>query len=214
MTGKRMINVDRNTSFISLVMAGLALLAVYGALFPIPASLAFIRFLALGGFFLLCVCLTIGPLAVIQPSAFCPLIAQRRAIGLACFIFAIGHFLLAFWLQYGLQIGALLGWPMLVATIGLALFIILAITSADWAIKSLPNWKNVQRLAYLAFAASLMHFILKANGLFVKVGDATFVNAAEIALIGFGIIVVALQVIGFLMIRGRKVQAGAVCKEN
>ncbi len=79
--------------FLAIIIV-LAALAGYEALFPPPASTALIRFLALGGFFLVCAALSIGPLAVLSPKTFAAMMEPRRAVGIASFAFVLLHFLL------------------------------------------------------------------------------------------------------------------------
>ena len=195
----------KKTSLIFLVLiAGMTLIGAYSALFPVPASTAFIRFLGLSAFLLLCVSLMIGPLSVIWPKAFAELIEPRRAVGIACFVFVLFHLLLVALLRFGFDIGAMIGalnlWISAPAAI---LLLIIAITSSDFAIKKMGPllWKNVQRLNYLAFILSFAHFILDSNGLFTIVRGKTFVNLAEAGLVVLGGIAILLQIAGFAIRR-------------
>lgn len=202
--------MDKGTILMTVIMASLVLLAAYHALFPVPAYIAFTRFLALGGFMLLCVSLILGPMATFSPQIFGQMVMQRRAIGLAAFVFIIGHFLVSFLMEYNLQLAVLFaGIPMLAGTMAFALMVVLAITSTDWAVKKIPNWKWVQRLSYVVFLLSFVHFLFQAQGLFVKAGNQVFVNAAEIAMIVLGGITVGVQSIGFLIVSSRKAAAQA-----
>ncbi len=193
-------------SFLWMVMvAALAALAAYNALFDVPPSTAVARFLGLGGFLLLCASLMIGPLAIIAPKEFAILLAHRRAVGIASFAFVLGHFAISFLITYGGQLQSVLAIESgIYALLALVIFVVLAATSMDWAVKNVPNWKNVQRLAYVAFIFAFYHFVMQANGLFTKVGRQTFVNISEIAMVGLGIATVALQAYGFYIVRKRQ----------
>ncbi len=189
-----------------LLFLCIALMALYHALFPLPAYVVFTRFFALSGFFLLCVVLMIGPLATIWPNRFMPLLESRRTIGIAAFVFIFMHFLLAFLLYYGLQASMLFSTPLmalaLAATIALA---VLALLSSDYFVRMLgfANWKNIQLLAYPVFLIALVHFLVSARGLFVPVGQSVFVNAAEIFAIAMGTATIVLQMVGFIVKRGK-----------
>jgi len=191
-----------------LIIIALAVLGAYHALFPIPAEIAFTRFFALSGFMLICVSLLIGPLATIWPKSFALLIEPRRAVGIAAAAFAFIHILISLGLTFGWNLNVLLGTPGFIVVVpATILLFVLAVTSADYAIKILgPGlWKNVQRFNYLVFILSFAHFILKSNGLFTALQGKTFVNLAEVFCILLGIVTVALQFAGFFT--RRKMQA-------
>jgi DMSO/TMAO reductase YedYZ heme-binding membrane subunit len=189
-------------SFLFLLLIGaMALIGAYNALFPVPASTTFIRFFALSGFLLLCVSLMLGPLMILWPATFGQLIEPRRAIGIACFVFVSLHILLLLAARFGFDALATLAStnPLITVPATIILFV-LAVTSSDFAVKTLgPGlWKNVQRFNYLAFVLSFAHFILFSNGLFIAVSGKMFVNIAEVALVILGVLTVLLQVAGFM----------------
>ncbi|MCI0504357.1 ferric reductase-like transmembrane domain-containing protein [Candidatus Micrarchaeota archaeon] len=193
-----------------LLFCGVALIGAYQSLFQIHAMTSFVRFFALSGYFLLCVSLIIGPLVVLWPKEFAQYVEPRRAVGIACFVFAIIHGLLVLGPRWGWDFGFLLAGPGSMSTIPATLVLLaLALTSSDYAIKVMgPGlWKNVQRFNYLAFVFSSVHFVLLANGLFVQVNGRTFVNAAEVALLLLGLATVALQAAGFVARRARMAAA-------
>jgi DMSO/TMAO reductase YedYZ heme-binding membrane subunit len=196
------------TSFLFLLIIGaISLLGAYESLFPLPASTVFTRFFALSGYLLLCVSLIIGPLVALKPSEFGQLLEPRRAVGIACFVFVIAHVLLVFSNIYGWNVGIMLSVPsMPVAIIATIVLFILAATSADNAIRALGPlaWKNVQRLNYLAFLLSSIHFLTYETGLFVRVNGKTFVNLAEVSLLLLGVVTVILQIAGFVTRRKKE----------
>jgi len=200
-----------------LLICAIALLGTYNALFPVPASTAFIRFFGLSAFLLLCISLMLGPLMVLWPSAFGALMEPRRAIGIASFVFVLLHLFVLVVERLGFDILAILGfsniWISLSATI---ILLVLAITSSDFVVRTMGAgfWKNVQRLNYLAFVLSFVHFALNSNGIFINVRGKTFVNLAEVALVLLGIITVLLQLAGFILREKRKSEANAAGKQE
>jgi DMSO/TMAO reductase YedYZ heme-binding membrane subunit len=203
--------MDKGSFLWLLAIAGITAIAAYNSLFPLPSYIGFTRALALSGFMLLCVSLMLGPLAVIAPQQFAALLAHRRAIGLASFAMAFAHSIISFFFQFNLDIMAVLAGPSgPLAAAALVLFVALAATSTDWAVKRLMGtWKSIQRAAYIAFALSFVHFIVKSNGLFAGIGGSTFVNVSEVAMVILGVATVALQIYGFLTVRARKAAASA-----
>jgi len=195
-------------SLLYLILFGaIALIGAYEALFPLPASTTFTRFFALSAYLLLCVSLIIGPLVVLRPKEFGQLMEPRRAVGIACFIFVLLHVLLVISIRFGGNFGVIFsGANMWIATLAAAILLALTITSSDYAIRKLgpAAWKNIQRLNYLAFALSSLHFISYATGLFVNVNGNTFVNAAEVSLLLLGAVAVILQAAGFVARRKNK----------
>jgi DMSO/TMAO reductase YedYZ heme-binding membrane subunit len=168
----------------------------------------FTRYFAMAGFFMLCVSLIIGPLVTLKPQEFGQLLEPRRAVGVIAFLFIAMHFVLVFALTQGFDISFTLNAPELfIGLPPLLVFFALAVTSSNAAIKALsfPNWKLLHRLTYSAFLLSFAHFLLKSNGLFVKVqGGQTFLSLAEVLLVALGFATIILQAIGFLEKRKRK----------
>lgn len=195
-------------SFLFLLLAiGIALLGAYQATTDASAQTAIIRFLALSAFFLLSVSLMIGPLAVLRPHAFAPLIEPRRSIGLAAFAFAALHAILVMALYFGWDFaGAFSYQPNLVALPAILMLSALALTSCDYAVQKLGmgKWKTLQYFAYPAFVLTLAHFILKSNGLAAKQGVAAGSNLAEASLILLAGATLALQFAGFYVRCRRK----------
>lgn len=196
-----------------IILVAVALIGAYQSLFPIPASASFIRFFALTAYLLLCVSLMIGPLTVLYPQTFAQTVEPRRAVGIACFVFAILHGVLVIWLRWDWELAPLLAGPGSIATIPATLILLaLTLTSSDYAVKNMGPalWKNVQRFNYLAFIFSSVHFILLANGLLLQVNGKTFVNIAEAALLVLGVMTIGLQLAGFFSRRKRMAQMNAL----
>ncbi|MCX8195198.1 MAG: ferric reductase-like transmembrane domain-containing protein [Candidatus Micrarchaeota archaeon] len=199
--------MQKSSALFLVVLAGVALLGAYQAFVqaPSPAS-AVIRFLGLSSFFLLCISLLIGPLAVFKPQ-FSSLIEPRRAVGLAAFVFLFFHYLLVAAVYFKFDFSKIIG--MFDLAIAIPAFIIIlaaALTSSDWAYAKLGagRWKAIQRLVYVAFALSFAHFLLKANGLFQADGRPFAPNLAEALLVLLGAITIAAQIAGFFAFRSRQ----------
>jgi DMSO/TMAO reductase YedYZ heme-binding membrane subunit len=196
--------------FLLIAIASIAI-ALYEALAPISSGVAFVRFMALESFFLVCVSLAIGPIVVLD-SKYAPLIEPRRAVGLAAFFAALAHIFLVFDIEFGWQFGIIFSEPHFFAgAAAFVIFIVLAITSSDFAIKLLGNnaWKWVQRMNYIAFLFGFFHFVRSATGLFGQSGGQLFSNYAEIFALAFGIATVLLQIAGFYVRNKREAASKA-----
>ena len=193
--------------FFMLLVCSIAILATYEALFPLPATTIFVRFLGIIAFFLLCVALMMGPLAVLNLPVFGFLLEPRRAVGILAALFTLLHFALAFWLSLGLQLSELITQlAYALAVPALIVFTAMALTSSNWAVMKIgfKNWKILQRLGYMAFALAFLHFLLKATGLGIRAGNDTFVNLAEVSMIILGVLTIGLQLAGCLVQNSKK----------
>ncbi|MBI4053095.1 MAG: ferric reductase-like transmembrane domain-containing protein [Candidatus Diapherotrites archaeon] len=201
--------MQRSSEMWLIIVAGIALLAFYNAFLPGPSpATQIIRTLGLGGFFLLCVSLMIGPLVTLWPKTFAQLFEPRRAVGVSAFIFMAAHYLLVLMLYFNFDFALLSTMPQLTIAIP-AFFIIfaMALTSTDWAMRVMgKNWKRLHRLVYIAFILILAHFVQVANGL-PWTAQAKTLNYAEIALLLLAGIVIILQIAGFIARRKRTAQA-------
>ena len=184
-----------------------ALLAAYQAMFPVTASIAFTRFLGLEGFMLVCMSMMIGPLMVLRPLEYAPLVEPRRAVGLASFFIIALHIFLATALEYEYNLaGELNQFPIFVAVPAALIFLALALTSSDVAIHKLgvANWKTLQRFVYLAFILSFSHFLQMSTGLLTTTPSGLrFVNLSEVAMVLLGFATIGLQIAGFMAKRKR-----------
>ncbi len=189
----------------------LALLFLYNTLFPLRPQAMLIRFFALGGFFLLCVSLLIGPLALMWPKYFAQLIRTRKVIGVLGFILILLHFLLVILYSYELDFSFIFSsWTILIGFIAFIILIPIALTSNNFSMKTLGffNWKLMQRVVYIAFILSFIHFIFNLNGLFIEMQTGgVFLNLAEVVMIIFGLIVILFQVAGFFVNKKKRAVA-------
>jgi sulfoxide reductase heme-binding subunit YedZ len=130
---------------------------------------------------LLILALMLTPLVQLFPQAQIVrwLVRRRRAFGVAAFGYAALH-LLFYVLEMGTlrdmlaELGALGIWTGWVA---LLLLLPLALTSNDWAVRSLKSgWKRLQRLAYPAALLTLVHWAFVHDNL-----TAALLNFAPLA---------------------------------
>ncbi|MBM3229013.1 hypothetical protein FJZ26_01150, partial [Candidatus Parvarchaeota archaeon] len=175
-----------------------------------PAPGATVRFLGLGAFFLICVSLVIGPLAVLWPSAFGSIVESRRAVGISAFVFAALHsfIVLSFGLNWNFEV-ILSFFSFQLALPALVILLALALTSSDWVVRKLgfAKWQALHRLVYLAFVLLLGHFLIQATY------GGKQLNLAEMALVMLGALTVLLQVAGFVAFR-RKKEAGKAAQTS
>ncbi len=211
--------MNKKSAFFLAILALMVALGAYESLFALPAITIFIRYFALIGFGLLCITLMIGPLSLYRPEAFNQLIKPRRALGIAAFLFIALHFILYFGSQGSwdleLTIDSIPLGGLMMASMGILL--VLAITSSDYAIKQLgfANWKNIQRASYLVFVLSFIHFVQKANGLFVQTPSGkTFLNIGEALMIVLGVMTIALQIAGYFERKRRIGNAAALAAKD
>ncbi len=213
----------QKTSMIFLVLSlYLALLGGYLSFFNTTPETLFIRFFGLAALSFVTVTLAIGPLVVLFPSRFAPLIEPRRAIGLAGFTFMITHFLLILVHVYGgdwaLSFASL---NTLIAVPAVGVFTLLALTSSDYAMRTLGGrwWKRVQQLNYLAFLLIVGHYYLSQKGTIVILPEGNvFINLAELGVWILVTSVVLLQAIGFITRKKKQhdaaLAAAATTKES
>jgi DMSO/TMAO reductase YedYZ heme-binding membrane subunit len=200
--------MDTNKKMWIITITLLLITALYQILFPLPPQTLLIRFFALAGFFLLCITLMIGPLALFSQAKFGALIKSRKTTGILAFVFVALHFILVFVYSYELSIEPMLYLPILIwAVPATILLLILTITSSNKIMCKMgfSKWKLLQRTTYIAFAFSFIHFILNTNGLFIKLQNGTtFLNLFELIAIILGLITILMQLTGFAFKLGKK----------
>ncbi|MFA5108748.1 MAG: ferric reductase-like transmembrane domain-containing protein [Candidatus Micrarchaeia archaeon] len=190
-----------------IIVCALALLGAYQALIDQSAQRAVIRYMALSGFFLLCMTLIIGPLAVLFPQRFDAWVEPRRAVGLAAFVFIVLHLSLVMSLYFGWNFARVIAnTGLAVATPAVIILFALTATSSDWAIKKIGfgKWKIIQEFNYAVFILVFAHFLIKASGPSVLPAGFPKWDWAELAMIGFGVATVVLQIAGFYARISRK----------
>lgn len=203
--------MQKNSFMFLLILSGVALIGAYEAFFPMPANIILDRFFALSSLYLICISLMIGPLAVID-TKYASLIEPRRSVGIAAFVFAAIHSLLALDFNYGWQIGVALSFiPALLSIPAALILLAMTLTSSDWAVQKMGmgNWKKLQMLIYPAYLLILAHFILMSNGLFLKIASGVFVNLAEVAMLILSGATILLQACGYYLKRKRVAEAKA-----
>ena len=112
----------------------------------------------------LIVSLVITPLAMMFPSAWLTkwLVSNRRYIGLATFGYVFLHALFFLHDQRvrGVNEQEFFSFGIWTAWLAFVFFLLLAVTSNDFAMKELGrDWKTVQRFVYLAAVLTLLHWV-------------------------------------------------------
>ncbi|MEQ3625515.1 MAG: protein-methionine-sulfoxide reductase heme-binding subunit MsrQ [Celeribacter sp.] len=126
--------------------------------------------MGLWGLWLLIASLCVTPL---RRFAGINLIRYRRALGLLCFFYIVGHLLI--WLVLDVQLISQI-WADIVkrpyitiGMIGFVLMIPLAVTSNNWSIRKLGrNWRKLHKLIYATAILGAVHFILLRKGLQIE----------------------------------------------
>lgn len=184
MTGKLKLIDQRYLSWLLLALPLVYLLAEKLLGSP-PRGRFFYWTGAVSGIFLIAT-LAITPLTRAWPRA--PfkvwLIKQRRYLGVASFLYAAAHTL--YWAQ---QAGirrviekSLHDASVIVAWVSFVILAALFLTSNDISVRKLgPNWKRLQRWAYIAIPLGLLHWFM-----------AVSYNARTIAIYGGAFIVVVV----------------------
>lgn len=118
---------------------------------------------------LLVIALCATPLSMLWPGWWGSrlLIRNRRAIGVASFLYGCLHLVLYFVTAGGFtKILAQFGWTyILLGWLAFLLLIPLAMTSTNGAMRRLGrNWKRLHRLAYLAAALTFLHWVAIYGG--------------------------------------------------
>lgn len=96
------------------------------------------------------------------------MIKRRRYFGMAAFFYALFHTLLYVIDMGSLQamLGEFLALGIWTGWLAMLIFIPLAVTSTDAAVRQLgPRWKILQRTVYIAAVATLLHWIFVHNNL-------------------------------------------------
>ncbi len=88
------------------------------------------------------------------------LVKNRRYLGVASFGYAVVHVVAYLWTEPLARVMAeLTEFDMLMGWLAFLVFIPLAATSADWAVRAMgPNWKKLQRWTYAAAVLVLLHW--------------------------------------------------------
>jgi sulfoxide reductase heme-binding subunit YedZ len=107
--------------------------------------------------------LAITPLAILFKNSWTRwLLANRRYIGVAAFLYALEH-TVHFALKAPLSrfLGTFTRIDMITGWLSLAILVAMAVTSNDYAVHRMgKKWKSLQRWGYLATALALAHWLL------------------------------------------------------
>ena len=116
----------------------------------------------------------------------------RRYAGVAGFVFITAHVLTVLQFLFQFHLGSVfyslnpIANPLLFGVISFPLFMVMALTSTDWAVQKLGSrvWKNIHRLVYVAFIASIFHFLLTYIGALKNAAGALLVVMTAAAVMG------------------------------
>jgi DMSO/TMAO reductase YedYZ heme-binding membrane subunit len=173
---------------------------------PKSTTKSAIKFFGLFSFFLLCLSLLFGPLAVIWPNRFLKLLELRKTVGVAAFIVVLGHFFLTMQNYFSWDIFLAASAPgVFGGMVSFFILFILAISSLDFFYKTLGSkiWKTIHYFNYIAFVFAFIHFLLKASG----PKQILNYNYLEFFLILLGLLTIILQICGFYIRFKRKQNA-------
>lgn len=91
----------------------------------------------------------------------------RRYLGVAGFVFIFLHVMAAWRFYFNYDLRAIyFSWnplenPIVFGTMAFPILFVMAATSTDWAMRKLKRWwKFIHRFVYLAYLASIFHFVL------------------------------------------------------
>jgi sulfoxide reductase heme-binding subunit YedZ len=91
----------------------------------------------------------------------------RRYMGVTGFTFIVGHVMSVYHYLFSWDVKAVyytfnpLENPIIFGSIAFPIFMVMALTSTDWAVAKLGdrNWKRIHRLVYIAYLSAIFHFI-------------------------------------------------------
>lgn len=161
---------ERNAWIVSAIVA-LVLALYYFVFLGRPVSLNLINaVVAFSATFIIGFSFFLGPIARIIP-ALRPSLLLRKPFGLIGFGFAALHTFLVLPVQISNTREIFLGDVASIAfgAIAFLIFALMSLTSTQSWMEKLgyENWKNLQRLGYLAFAFLLFHIVLLEQGVFL-----------------------------------------------
>ncbi len=149
---------------------------LYTGAHAISDEILVIRALGTCAYLMLHLVLCIGPLARLDPR-FLPLLYNRRHLGVATFLVAVGHGAVVTGFYHGFGVvnplvslltsntnyGSLSAFPFqILGVLALLILFLMAATSHDFWLKNLgaTAWKRLHMCAYLAYALLVMHVAL------------------------------------------------------
>src|SRR3989338_1962759 len=138
-----------------------------------PVNISFINSVfAFSAVYLIAMSLLMGSLGRFFPKQFSKYVHDRKTYGLFGYALAGIHVLLASYLLLSETREIFLAdiMSLAVAAVAFVIFTIMAFTSTSSWIKSLgyENWKNLQRMGYIAIVLVVLHFLLLEKGVFIS----------------------------------------------
>lgn len=164
---------------------------------PGDVKYSLIRSFGITGATLISLALILGPLAKLTRYNY---LIHRRAVGVWGFTFVIMHtfVILAYVLNWNplLIFSTLNPWanPVIFGSIAFVLFLPLYATSTNWAVRKLgyPRWKNLHRLIYFAYLASVLHY--------TQVNPLALENLPGYLLRIITVLAIGMQIAGFIKV--------------
>lgn len=138
-----------------------------------PVQLNFVNAVfAFSALFLIGFSFILGPLARFSKKLFLPFLHYRKVFGLWGYGFAIAHISAATFVLLPQKEAITFGDAMslAVAAAAITIFTLMALTSTQKWMEKLgyENWKNLQRIGYIAYAFVLFHMLLLENGVLLQ----------------------------------------------
>lgn len=210
--------MQKTSQFYLILMLAVAFFVFYEAFFPFPSPFTIGRALGLSALFLLAVTLLMGPLMHFRPKEFAPLLESRRAVGLSAFAFMAAHFLLVFIANVRGDFAPILATiELAVAVPATLIFLAMALTSSDWAVRTLGigKWKTLHRFTYLGFVLALAHYYFMGTGILSPTAPGGFsIHFGELLVWATSGAAIVLQLAGFWASQKKKAVQQAEWKAN
>ncbi|MDO8633714.1 MAG: ferric reductase-like transmembrane domain-containing protein [archaeon] len=127
----------------------------------------------------------------------------RRSLGVAGLVFIAGHSLSVVNLLFGGDVSQVffslnpIENPMIFGVVGYLVFLVLALTSTDWAMEKIgpARWKTIHRLVYFGYFAAVFHFL--------AINQSALLNLAGYLLLAVTFLVLAGELYWFVKIAGK-----------
>ncbi|MBI4044185.1 MAG: ferric reductase-like transmembrane domain-containing protein [Candidatus Diapherotrites archaeon] len=127
----------------------------------------------------------------------------RRSLGVTGFVFIIGHALSVTLFVFKGDVSQVffslnpIENPMIFGVIGYMVFLVMALTSTDWAMQKIgaARWKTIHRLVYFGYFAAVFHFL--------TINQPALFNLAGYLLLAVTFLVLAGELYWFVKIAGK-----------
>ena len=128
----------------------------------------------------------------------------RRYLGVSGVVFVSFHAFAVYYYYYGFNLSAVyyslnpVENPVVFGSLALPFFLLMALTSTDWALQKLGgrNWKTLHRFVYIAYPLSIFHFLLIRPEVLATAPGILLLTVTALAVFG--------QIFWFFKIAGAK----------